>query len=315
MTDPLSPSLDSMTLGESRLITEEELEGLHDNPYLQINPTMLHFPPPLNRIITNILTLRNTSTDKYIAYKVKTTRPNRYCVRPSMGMVSPGEAVELQVHYSFHKDPPKSLRCKDKFLVESIVLKPEVGSSPEEVSLSEWFKRASPTEIMKQKLKCHFSSTTVRKLPSSSASYSSTTTTTPTTGNKASTSPSMESSTIIPEEKPQTAELQSRCTNPTCQLQHKKLALQLRDCQKERDGLQTQVRSLLNRIEKLEDQGIGLRQRTTGGQPSTGKAAPTTITSTKRPGRFTALTQMPPRLVILLFILVAVLSFGLGLLF
>jgi hypothetical protein len=51
---------------------------------------------PLNRIITNILKLQNKSDKDFIAYKVKTTRPQRYCVRPNIGVIPPGETIELQ---------------------------------------------------------------------------------------------------------------------------------------------------------------------------------------------------------------------------
>lgn len=40
------------------------------------------------------------------------------------------------VHFSFHKDPPKSLHCKDKFQVESLVLDPSVATE-EDISLTE----------------------------------------------------------------------------------------------------------------------------------------------------------------------------------
>lgn len=50
---------------------------------------------PLNRVITNTLKLHNVSPAP-VAYKVKTTAPQRYCVRPNNGVLPPGETIEVQ---------------------------------------------------------------------------------------------------------------------------------------------------------------------------------------------------------------------------
>jgi len=134
-----------------------ETEAQPTQRVLHLNPLVLYFPPPLNRIITNILKLHNTSKDYYVAYKVKTTRPNRYCVRPNLGLIAPGETIELQIHYSFQKDPPTSLRSKDKFQVESVILTNTLG--PDQ-SLPDLFKTTPKEKITKEKLKCRFASPT-----------------------------------------------------------------------------------------------------------------------------------------------------------
>jgi len=74
-----------------------------------------------------------------------------------LGLIPPGESIELQIHYSFQKDPPTSLRSKDKFQVESILLTAPLG--PEQ-SLSDLFKTTPKEKIMKEKLKCRFASPT-----------------------------------------------------------------------------------------------------------------------------------------------------------
>jgi len=138
-------------------VNTESAETVQGQKVLHINPLILYFPPPLNRIITNILKLQNTSNNHYVAYKVKTTRPNRYCVRPNLGLINPGETIELQIHFSFQKDPPQSLRSKDKFQVESILLTEPLGHDQH---LSELFKTTPTEKIMKEKLKCRFASPT-----------------------------------------------------------------------------------------------------------------------------------------------------------
>lgn len=139
-------------------------------PPLVISPSDLNFPrmllffvwcnlfvprvicasAPFTRVITNILKFHNTST-KPVAYKVKTTAPKRYVVRPNVGLIAPRDTVEIQgtpksatrtiliivmpftpkplgfcpdaltVLLNPLKDPPSSLKCKDKFLVQSIL--------------------------------------------------------------------------------------------------------------------------------------------------------------------------------------------------
>jgi hypothetical protein len=70
---------------------------------------------------------------------VKTTAPKRYCVRPNTGIIPPGETVEVQgtqhstwylrhiirffvVILNYTKDQPTSLKCKDKFQVQTLDL-------------------------------------------------------------------------------------------------------------------------------------------------------------------------------------------------
>jgi len=121
---------------------------------LQIHPLVLYFPPPLNRIITNIVRLRNITQSSWVAYKVKTTKPERYCVRPNLGVVPPNETLELQIHFSNQRDPPNSLRCHDKFQIESIVLSPEQAANRQKLTLAELFKAAQ--NITEEKLKVRF---------------------------------------------------------------------------------------------------------------------------------------------------------------
>lgn len=77
---------------------------------------------PLNRVITNILKLTNPN-EKSVAFKVKTTAPKRYCVRPNTGLIHPKETVEVQILLNPSKDKPTTLSAKDKFQVQSFFLK------------------------------------------------------------------------------------------------------------------------------------------------------------------------------------------------
>jgi len=121
-----------------------------NNPLI-ISPNELVFPPPLNRVITNILKLKNTSANP-IGYKVKTTAPKRYCVRPNTGLIPPGDTIEVQVLLNYIKDKPQSLKCKDKFQVQTLILPSDYQPSAEK----DFWANTKPEDILKQKLKCYF---------------------------------------------------------------------------------------------------------------------------------------------------------------
>ena len=64
--------------------------------HLVINPTELRFKFELRKTIPVTLSLTNQGTER-IAFKVKTTSPKKYCVRPSSGIVEPGTSRDVQV--------------------------------------------------------------------------------------------------------------------------------------------------------------------------------------------------------------------------
>ncbi|KAG8835157.1 phosphatidylinositol-binding protein scs2 [Serendipita sp. 399] len=58
-----------------------------------------------------------------VAFKVKTTAPKLYCVRPNAGRIEPGMHVDVSVLLQpMKEDPPLSVKCKDKFLVQSLMI-------------------------------------------------------------------------------------------------------------------------------------------------------------------------------------------------
>jgi hypothetical protein len=63
------------------------------------------------------LSIKNTLQD-YLAFKVKTTAPKQFVVRPNSGRLSPGESVEIGIALQIRGD--NDTNRKDKFLVQSI---------------------------------------------------------------------------------------------------------------------------------------------------------------------------------------------------
>ncbi|XP_042065693.1 vesicle-associated protein 1-3-like isoform X1 [Salvia splendens] len=116
---------------------------------LRIQPSELKFPFEVRKQSSCALQLANR-TDQYVAFKVKTTNPKRYSVRPNVGVVLPcsvcnitGEKPYDQSKHSLillslivfffcgfvflvtmqaHKEAPPDMQCRDKFLVQSVIV-------------------------------------------------------------------------------------------------------------------------------------------------------------------------------------------------
>lgn len=93
---------------------------------LQIDPTELTFRFELRKIIPVTLSLHNPTGER-IAFKVKTTNPKKYCVRPSSGFVDPQTTKDVQVIMQAQREYPANMAdCKDKFLVQWVSLPPHI---------------------------------------------------------------------------------------------------------------------------------------------------------------------------------------------
>ncbi|XP_048776179.1 motile sperm domain-containing protein 2-like [Ostrea edulis] len=93
----------------------------------------------------DVICLKNTLPYP-IAYKVKTTSPEKYKVRPSAGTVKPG-SVE-KVHVYLHQEHHHGLE-KDKFLIMAVELN---GDPPE--NMSEYWRTVPRENIMEHRLRC-----------------------------------------------------------------------------------------------------------------------------------------------------------------
>ncbi|XP_031483178.1 vesicle-associated protein 1-2-like [Nymphaea colorata] len=87
---------------------------------VSIQPNELRFPFELKKQISCSLQLTN-QTDHYVAFKVKTTNPKKYCVRPNTGVVLPRSTCDVVVTMQAQREAPPDMQCKDKFLIQSVV--------------------------------------------------------------------------------------------------------------------------------------------------------------------------------------------------
>ncbi|KAG9474484.1 vesicle-associated membrane protein-associated protein B/C [Eleutherodactylus coqui] len=108
----------------------------------------LKFKGPFTDVVTTNLKLANP-TEKNVCFKVKTTAPRRYCVRPNSGVIDAGSSINVSVMLQpFDYDPNE--KSKHKFMVQSIYAPPDISD------MEAVWKEAKPEELMDSKLRCLF---------------------------------------------------------------------------------------------------------------------------------------------------------------
>lgn len=78
-------------------------------------------------------------TDKPIAFKVKTTAPKRYCVRPNNGIIVPGKTVSVAVMLQPLGEGANASAAileknKHKFMIQAVFASSETGNADDMVS-------------------------------------------------------------------------------------------------------------------------------------------------------------------------------------
>ncbi|KAK8692872.1 hypothetical protein V6N13_070477 [Hibiscus sabdariffa] len=106
---------------------------------LSIEPLELKFPFELRKQISCDLQLSN-KTDNHVAFKVKTTNPKKYCVRPNTGVVLPRSTCDVVVTMQAQKETPPDMQCRDKFLLQSV--KASDGATAKDVTAEMFNKEA-----------------------------------------------------------------------------------------------------------------------------------------------------------------------------
>ncbi|KAJ7558140.1 hypothetical protein O6H91_04G026000 [Diphasiastrum complanatum] len=116
---------------------------------LSVQPGELQFPFELKKQISCSLRLVN-NTNSYVAFKVKTTSPKKYCVRPNTGVVLPQSSSDITVTMQAQREAPPDMQCKDKFLVQSVIA--PHGTTAKDVS-QDLFNKEIGKEIHESKLR------------------------------------------------------------------------------------------------------------------------------------------------------------------
>jgi hypothetical protein len=102
-------------------------------------------------VVTSKLRLDNPS-DRIVYFKVKTTAPKHYCVRPNSGVIKPGHSAEISVLLQPVDDPSILERegAKHKFMIQSAF------GSDETIPVDEFWKSISSSDVMDSKLRVVF---------------------------------------------------------------------------------------------------------------------------------------------------------------
>ncbi|XP_011060408.1 PREDICTED: vesicle-associated membrane protein-associated protein B/C isoform X2 [Acromyrmex echinatior] len=121
--------------------------------------------------VTSYIKLINP-TNKKIYFKIKTTAPKRYCVRPNSGALKPKDVTEIAVCLQPYDFDP-SEKNKHKFMVQTVVAPDD---DDDEYPIDVW-KDINPDQLMDSKLKCVFENPVINTT-SSTVKMTATSTTT-----------------------------------------------------------------------------------------------------------------------------------------
>ncbi|EDV24918.1 uncharacterized protein TRIADDRAFT_56337 [Trichoplax adhaerens] len=103
---------------------------------------------PNKEEVKECVTLTNLSTQP-VAFKIKTTSPGNYKVRPSVGLIRPKSSATINITLL----PGRShLVIRDKFLILSTAL----SSKNMGGDVTSWWKSVLPSNIMEHRLLCRF---------------------------------------------------------------------------------------------------------------------------------------------------------------
>ncbi|XP_047951988.1 vesicle-associated protein 2-1-like isoform X1 [Salvia hispanica] len=66
-----------------------------------------------------------SNSSRHVAFKVMTTSPEKYFVKPNNGILSPGTTCHVEVIMRAPEEVPPNMECKDKFLIKSVLASPD----------------------------------------------------------------------------------------------------------------------------------------------------------------------------------------------
>lgn len=105
-------------------------------------------------VCTSVMKLANASATQMVAFKVKTTALKRYVVRPNVGVIEPGKAVEVSVLLNYEQARVENVdlaTVRDRFQVVAI----GIENAGREDLLSLW-NNPSDAVMSKTIVKCKF---------------------------------------------------------------------------------------------------------------------------------------------------------------
>ncbi|GMP95663.1 hypothetical protein CsSME_00044621 [Camellia sinensis var. sinensis] len=89
--------------------------------FISVQPDELKFQFELEKQSYSDLKVTN-NTEHHVAFKVKTTSPKKYFVRPNTGVIHPWDSCVIRVTLQAQTEYPPDMQCKDKFLLQSTIV-------------------------------------------------------------------------------------------------------------------------------------------------------------------------------------------------
>ncbi|KAI4369988.1 hypothetical protein MLD38_018376 [Melastoma candidum] len=116
---------------------------------ISVHPDELRFSFELEKQSFCDLKVVN-NTEHRVAFKVKTTSPRKYFVRPNSSVIPPQEECFVRVTLQAQSEYPPDMQCRDKFLFQSTVVPPdtELGENSQD-----FFNKDSGRVVEEIKLK------------------------------------------------------------------------------------------------------------------------------------------------------------------
>ncbi|KAI9031924.1 PapD-like protein [Phycomyces nitens] len=258
---------------------------------VQLSPSnALVFKRPLQVLSKEILVLKNPGAESII-FKVKTTAPKQYCVRPNSGLIEPYSELQVQVILQpLKEEPPLDFQCKDKFLVQTAVIDQTLHKSIPLAELWHTLENRDKGAIQQHKLRCMFlSPKEAEKYRLGDPAEES--------GSKPSGSP--RSPRSEPEGPPPVYSQQDSIPDPAVLINLEEAKVKL---EKELEDAQETIRSLISQIEKEKHSPV---------QPKTSKKLPSIVQPLDAVHRHLAQLEKsrttegyPPQVVLMLAMLV-----------
>ncbi|KAI7906158.1 PapD-like protein [Cokeromyces recurvatus] len=125
---------------------------------------VITFERPLTRVVKQNINIRNPHSQP-ITFKVKTTAPKLYCVRPNADIIQPNQSITVQVMLqAFKEEPPLDVKCRDKFLILSAFIPKEFNNA----RLQEIWSHLEANEkqnIYQHKLRCSYTQPASQESP------------------------------------------------------------------------------------------------------------------------------------------------------
>ncbi|KAJ9462949.1 Vesicle-associated membrane protein/synaptobrevin-binding protein [Diplonema papillatum] len=141
MTSPSPSAMSTTSTGQPKLI--------------HFNPKHLYFPPPLDSLITNVLTIRSGSQG-CVAWKLYTTSPHRYGVKPICGFLEPGATQDVSISYKPRHQKDGGKEDPADLQNELFHIEPRVCNPDDKGRVQELFREKPAGNTVRYNIPCVF---------------------------------------------------------------------------------------------------------------------------------------------------------------